>query len=220
MTTAQDFPEELQSNVPVEISDLLSVAATILALVQVGRGQLRSEAEERTADLERAVLSSAFRGRLSAWDLELIDSNAFGTPARALVWLCIRRAVDELGRDLRTARVDGRGIVVGARRAQPWDVLRFFLVTVPRSALELDDFAAWLEEAQLEVDLVERARPTRDALEQLLAERRRLHAIEQLGALLRALDEGTPPPDTAARLRALASLFGDAEPADTSRKAA
>lgn len=217
---ARECPEDLRASTPVTGDELLDAAATLLALVQVGRGQLLSEADEHAAVLERAVLAGALRGHLDAWDLELIDSTAFSTAGRALVWLCIRRAVDHLGPEIRRARIDGRGIVVGTRPGRPWDVVRFLLVTVPRGGLELPIFAALQEDARDEVDLAEQARPTRGALEQLLAERRRLDALEQLRPVLVALDSGTPLPDTAARLREVATLFGEPAPASASRKAA
>ena len=198
---------------PVEpASELLEVAATILALAAIGQGQLRSEADERIVDLERAVLAAVVRGRLDAWDREMVDPTLFASPARGLVWLCACRVVDALGPELRTARV----------RPRPWDAVRLALVSVPRGGLELEAFASLLAGALAEVDAAEhvpRLAHIASPLEQLLAERRRQATHAALLPIVAALDAGAPLEDTSIRLREAADLFGELAPASR-RKAA
>ena len=238
--STEEIPDALRSSKAATLAEMIQVAATILALIQVGRGQLASEAEERLAVLERAVFAEAVRGELDVWDLELLDAADFSTPARGLVWLCVRRAVHELGAELRTARVDGLGIVRARRpwRARPWDVVRHLVTTVPRirrpreespaatlaSALQVDPevgtFGAWLREAQEEIDLAERAPRTRGSIDRLLVEHRTRAARAELLPVFAAIDAGAPLPDPAARLRAAAARFDDLEPVSSKRAAA
>lgn len=181
--------------------DVLQVAAELLSLVAKSRGATRSLDEQRIERLERGVLAGAVRGQLGAWDLELVSPDLLA-PSRALVWMAVRHVVDALGGDIRRARVSGRGVVVGARRPRPWDVVRLQLIRLP-SWLDVD----LVREAQEEVDAAERSPAVLGALHQLLAERRRAAVLDALRPVLAALDAGTPLSDTAERLRAAAEVM-------------
>lgn len=185
--------------------EVIEVAAELLAMVNDSRGAGRSLAEARIERLERAVIAAAVRGQLGPWDREIVDVHAID-PVRALVWLAAVRALDGLGGDLRRARVDGRGVVVGGRRPRPWDVVRLLLATMPRS-LDVDAFAALQLQLQEEVDAIATAPAVVGALQLLLAERRRVAALDRLLPVLAALDAGDPLPDTAALLEQAADAF-------------
>jgi len=198
--------------------DLLEAAAEIVSLVALARGTVRDEHADRVVTLERAVIAAAVRGHLDAWGRELVDVEAFGTPGRALAWLCVCRAADELGADLRRARVSGRGAMLGARRPCPWDVARLVLVTVPRGTLATDELQELLRDAADELDAAERSPRVLRPLDALQAERRRAQLFDLLLPALVALDGGQVPTDLDARLRAALALTDGA--AAPSRRAA
>lgn len=204
-----EIPAELRSDAPTTIRDVIEVAASLLALAQIGRGAITSERDARIADLERSAIAALVRGQIAAWDVDVLRDLAWGSPARELAWMCSWRAVEMVGPALRTARVDGLGVVLGARRPRPWDVVRLFLLSVPRLALDKADFASLLAEAQMEVDLCARASFVDTAVTELLAEQRRQTAFAALVPLLAALEAGDHVPDMAAQLRAVADLFED-----------
>jgi hypothetical protein len=172
-------------------SDLLHAAAHLLTLATLSRST--DEHGLATAQLERSAISAAAAGLLDPPDLD-VPTAAFGTPARALAWVCAARSCRVLG-----------------RRSTP-HAARFVLATLPRLDLPLEVWTALLRETEEELDVatIRRAHPR--AVSRLRRAARDRVALSQLVPVVDALSQGSPSPSTARVLREVALLF-DRHPA-------